>query len=303
VSWPPNDLVPISRRLNALNDLPDGILHDEITALHHIRIIKDAGQIQFYFVDPGSGALDGPMSRVELDRPLRLLAGYTQAAMLTLLWNPAPARVCLLGMAGGRLALLFHHYFADTLIDNVDIDPAVVPIATKYFGIIFDDRQRIAIQDARAFLSAGASQLYDIIVMDAFRDASNELNHLATRQFYQVCQRRLAPGGVLCVNMLKSDRLFFEKIKTFMSSFQHVLIAEHKRSLVLFGNQRRQLTHDQIVTNAAALQRRHAFDFPFEERAAALQSARVIAAYSSQALRAVRVLDDGDSSSTPSELV
>jgi spermidine synthase len=292
VSWPPNDLVPISRRLNALNDLPDGILHDEITALHHIRIIKDAGQVQFYFVDPGSGALDGPMSRIGLDRPLRLLAGYTQAAMLTLLWNSTPARVCLLGMAGGRLALLFHHYFAATMIDNVDIDPAVIPIATNYFGIVFDERQRIAIQDARAFLSADASQRYDIIVMDAFRDASDELNHLATRQFYQVCQRRLTPGGVLCVNMLKSDRLFFEKIKTFMSSFQHVVIAELKRSLVLFGNQRRQLTHDQIVTNAASLQRRHAFDFPFEERATALQSARSIAAYSSQALREVRVLDD-----------
>lgn len=296
MSRPPNDLVPLAQRLNALNDLPDGILHDEITALHHIRIIKDAGQIQFYFVDPSTGALDGPMSRIELDRPLRLLAGYTQAAMLTLLWNPAPARICLLGMAGGRLALLFHYYFASTVIDNVDIDPAVVPIATKYFGIIFDERQRIAIQDARAFLSAEVSQRYDIIIMDAFRDASDELNHLATRQFYQICQRRLTPGGVLCVNMLKSDRLLFEKIKTFMSSFQHVVVAELKRSLVLFGNQRRQLTHEQILANAGSLQRRNAFDFPFEERAAALQPARAIAAYSSQALRAVRVLDDKDTS-------
>jgi spermidine synthase len=292
VSWQPNDLVPLSQRLSALKDLPDGILHDEISPLHHIRIIKDAGQIQFYFVDPSSGALDGPMSRIEIDRPLRLLAGYTQAAMLTLLWNPAPARICLLGMAGGRLALLFYHYFDSTVIDNVDIDPAVIPIARAYFGITFDQRQRIAIQDARAFLSAEASHPYDIIVMDAFRDATDDLNHLATRQFYQVCKRRLTPGGVLCVNILKSDRLYFEKIKTVMSSFRHVLISEHKRSMVLFGNDRRQLTHDRIVANAASLQRRHAFEFPFEERAAALQSARAIAAYSSQALREVRVLDD-----------
>ena len=292
MSRPPNDLVPLARRLSALNDLPDGILHDEITALHHIRVIKDAGQIQFYFVDPNSGALDGPMSRIEIDRPLWLLGGYTQAAMLTLLWNPAPARICLLGMAGGRLALLFYHYFATTVIDNVDIDPAVVPIANAYFGIIFDDRQQIAIQDARAFLSAEASQLYDIIVMDAFRDATDDLNHLATRQFYQVCKRRLTPGGVLCVNILKSDRLFFEKTKTVMSSFRYVLISEHKHSLVLFGNDRRQLTHDQIVANAALLQRRHAFEFPFEERAAGLQSTRAIAAYSRQALREVRVLED-----------
>jgi spermidine synthase len=296
VSRQPNDLVSLAQRLNALNDLPDGILHDEITALHHIRIIKDAGQIQFYFVDPSSGALDGPMSRIEIARPLRLLAGYTQAAMLTLLWNPTPGRVCLLGMAGGRLALLFHHYFAATVIDNVDIDPAVIPIATQYFGITFDSRQLIAIQDARAFLSAEAAQRYDIIVMDAFRDITDELNHLATQQFYQICRRRLTPGGVLCLNLLKSDRLFFEKIKTFLSSFRHVMVAELKRSLVLFGNQLRQPTHDQIAANAASLQRRHTFDFPFEERAAALQPARAIAAYSSQALRDVRVLDDQDTS-------
>ena len=297
MSRQPSDFVPLAQRLDALKHLPDGVLHDEISPLHQIRIIKDAGQIQFYFVDPNSGELDGPMSRIEIERPLRLLAGYTQSAMLTLLWNPAPARVCLLGMAGGRLALLFYHYFATTVIDNVDIDPAVVPIATEYFGITFDQRQRIAIQDARAFLSADASQLYDIIVMDAFRDASDELNHLATGQFYQICRRRLTSGGVLCVNMLKSDWLFFEKLKTFLSSFQHVMIAELKRSLVLFGNQRRQPTHDQIATSATSLQRRHAFDFPFEERAAALQPARAIAAYSSQALRDVRVLDDEDTSS------
>jgi spermidine synthase len=314
VSRQQNDLALLSQRLNALKQLPDGVLHDQITPLHHIRIIKHAGQIQFYFVDPGSGALDGPMSRIEIDRPLRLLAGYTQSAMLTLLWNPAPTRVCLLGMAGGRLSLLFYHYFDDIVIDNVDIDPAVAAIATNYFGITFDDRQRIAIQDARTFLNdvpetplpstqvddqpqAPQARLqspaqYEIIVMDAFRDASDDLNHLATRQFYQVCKRRLAPGGVLCVNILKSDRLFFEKIKTIMSSFRHVLIADHKRSLVLFGNDRRQLTREQAVANAALIQRRHAFDFPFEERAAALQSARSVAAYSGSALRTVGVLDD-----------
>jgi hypothetical protein len=79
-----------------------------------------------------------------------------------------------------------------------------------------------------------------------------------------------------------------------MSSFRHVLLAEHKHSLVLFGNDRRQLTHDQIVASAAVIQRRHAFDFPFEERAAALQSARGMAAYSAQALREVRILEDAD---------
>ena len=293
MSWQQSHLLTLAQRLGKLKGLPDGTLHDELSALHHIRIIKDAGEIQFYFVDPGSGALDGRMSRMEIDRPLRLLAGYTQVAMLTLLWNPAPARVCLLGMAGGRLGLMFYHYFTSTVIDNVDIDPQVVPIAATYFGVTFDQRQRITIQDARAFLESEADTLsYDIIIMDAFRDVTDNLNHLATRQFYQACKRRLSPGGVLCANILKSDPRYLEKVKTILASFRHVLISEIRRSLVVFGCDRQPPGPGQIAARAVALQRQHGFEFPFEERAAALQPARATAAYSSQALRDVRVLDD-----------
>ena len=293
MSWQQSHLAALAQRLNRLKGLPDGTVHDELSALHHIRIVKDAGEIQFFFVDPVSGALDGRMSRMEIDRPLRLLAGYTQAAMLTLLWNPAPTRVCLLGTAGGRLALMFYHYFESTIIDNVDIDPQVIPIAATYFGVTFDQRQRITIQDARAFLESEATALsYDIIVMDAFRDATDNLNHLATQQFYQACKRRITPGGVLCANILKSDPRYLGKVKTILASFRHLLILEIRRSLVLFGCDRQPPDPRQIAARAAALQRQHGFEFPFEERAAALQPARAIAAYSSQALRDVPVLDD-----------
>ncbi|HEU5103549.1 MAG TPA: fused MFS/spermidine synthase [Roseiflexaceae bacterium] len=300
MTWQDEHLASLAQRLVALDSLADGIIHDEQSPLHHIQLIKAAGQIQFYFVDRASGALEGPMSRMEIARPLRLLAGYTQAAMLTLLWAAEPARVCLLGMAGGRLSLLFYHYFTATTIDNVDIDPAVAAIASRYFGITFDQRQRIAIQDARAFLEAGlpteaapaGKGAYDIIVMDAFRDASDDLEHLATSQFYQVCTRRLRPSGVVCVNLLKSDTRFFAKGKTVLSCFPHVLASQHKHSLVLLASHQRRLTPDQIAGRAASLQRRHGFEFPFEERAAALQSTRAIAEYRAQALRDVTALED-----------
>ena len=86
MTWQQEHLAALTQRLVSLASLPDGVIHDEQSPLHHIQLIKAAGQIQFYFIDPASGALDGPMSRIELARPLRLLAGYTQAALLTLLW-------------------------------------------------------------------------------------------------------------------------------------------------------------------------------------------------------------------------
>lgn len=270
---------------------PDGTLRDMQTPLHHIRIVKHVGQIHFYFVDAADGTLHGPMSRLYLNQPLRLLAEYTQAAMLTLLWRPTPARVCLLGLAGGRLTLLFYHYFAEVQIHNVEIDPAVGEIAATYFGVTFDERNTLAIQDGRAFLEADGP-LYDIIVMDAFRDDSDNLDHLATREFYETCKRRSARGGVLCVNLLKSDHLFYEKLKTFLASFRHVFVDELKHGIVLFGNDHTRLTRDDLLRRAAALQRAHNFDMPFVDRAAALRAARAVPAYSREALQRVSILTD-----------
>jgi spermidine synthase len=290
-NWQSAHLAALDARLDRVWAQPDGTLRDFQTPLHHIRIVKHAGQIHFYFVDAIDGALHGPMSRLDINRPLHLLAEYSQSAMLTLLWRPAPARVCLLGLAGGRLTLLFYHYFPETMIDNVDIDPAVGEIAATYFGVTFDARNTLTIQDARAFLEAGGPP-YDIVIMDAFRDSSDNLDHLATREFYAACKGRMVRGGVLCANLLKSDALLYEKIKTFEASFRHVFVDELKHAIMLFGNDDTRFTRDDLMRRAVALQHAHGFDMPFVERAGALRAARAVPEYSRAALQHVRVLSD-----------
>ena len=287
--WQHDNLAAIAARLAWLRRQPDGVVHDERTPLHHIQIVKHIGQVHFYFRDLASGALVGPMSRIDLDRPLYLLAEYTQAAMLALLWRPEPERICIIGLAGGRLSMLLHHHLPQVVIDNVDVDPAVAEIAARYFGMAFDARQAITIQDGRAFL-AGARDPYDIIVMDAFRDESDNLDHLATSGFYAACKARLARGGVLCANLLTSDRLFLAKSRTLLASFRYVYAVEHKRGVVLFGNDHQRLAADEIARRSSALQRAHGFEFPFLACAAALKPARELPFY--PALRGANVLHD-----------
>jgi spermidine synthase len=288
-TWQRTNLAAIGARLAWLRYQPDGLVHDERTPLHHIQIVKHIGQVHFYFRDPANGALAGPMSRIDLDRPLYLLAEYTQAAMLVLLWRPQPERVCLIGLAGGRLSMVLHHNLARVVIDNVDVDPAVAEIAARYFGLAFDARQTISIQDGRAFLAA-ARDPYDIIVMDAFRDDTDNLDHLATSGFYMACKARLARGGVLCANLLTSDRLFLAKSRTLLASFRYVYVVEHKRGVVLFGSDHQRLSADEIAKRSAALQRMHSFEFPFLARAAALKPARDLPYY--PALRGADILQD-----------
>jgi spermidine synthase len=211
--------------------------------------------------------------------------------MLALLWRPEPQRICIIGLAGGRLSMVFYHYFPRAAIDNVDVDAVAATIAERYFGLAFDERQTIAAQDARAYLSA-RGPAYDIIVMDAFSDHGDNLDHLATIEFYQVCKARLARGGALCVNLLVSDELFLQKSKTFLASFRHTFAAEQKHGMVLFGNDQRRLTGDEIARRVNALQGAHCFDFPFAERAAELRPARKLALLSPERLRRVAVLCD-----------
>jgi spermidine synthase len=267
--WERSNLAAIEGRLAWLAGAPDGVLHEERTALHYIRVVKHTRQVQLYFVEP-DGALAGPMSRIDLDRPLHLLAHYTQAAALALLWAPEPRHVAVLGFGGGRLPLVLHHHLPGAVIDSVDIDAAFGPVAERFFGVAFDARQRLFVRDARAFLEAPPAPAYDVVVMDAFRDSSDNLDHLATREFYALCRRRMAPSAVLCANLLRSDPRFDAKLATFRAGFRHTYTVEQRRSLVLFGTNRAPLPQRALLPRARELQRRHGFDFPLLEQAALL---------------------------------
>ncbi len=266
--WQQQNLAAIKARLAPLGSLPDGTIFDG-RGLHHIQIVKQGDQLLIFFVN-GDGALEGPMSRLELGNPLRLLSSYTQAAMLALLWQPAPRRACLLGFAGGRMALVLHHHFPALTLDNVELDPAFRDLAPRFFGVEFDARQHLTIADARAFLAERTDAPYQIIVMDAFRDNTDELDSLATVEFYALCRRRLARGGVLCINLLRSDPRFAAKIRALQSQFAALYLVALKHSLVLFAADQPRIRQAKLAQRAAELHSRHQFNFPFVERMAFL---------------------------------
>ena len=85
----------LAERLERLRALPDGILCDRPLPQVRLWVIKEGTFISLFFLNPASGALDGPMSRIDIERPLHLLAPYNRALLLTLLWRPSPRRVCM----------------------------------------------------------------------------------------------------------------------------------------------------------------------------------------------------------------
>ena len=111
-------------------------------------------------------------------------------------------------------------------VDVVEINPAVVPLAQKYFDLR-PERLHIVIDDGRHFLN-GCQWRYDAILLDAFLGDSTP-SHLMTREAFVAMRQALRPGGTLVINSVGSlvpGRDFFVASveKTLRAVFQSVRV-------------------------------------------------------------------------------
>ena len=110
-----------------------------------------------------------------------------------------PARAIMLGNAGGTTGRAFGRFFPATSYDGVELDPVVNDVAARFFGLADNPRQTVHAADARPFL-ARSEERYDLIFVDAYRQPYVPF-YLATREFFALARRRLAPGGLIALNI------------------------------------------------------------------------------------------------------
>jgi hypothetical protein len=119
-------------------------------------------------------------------------------ALPPLLGHPLE-RVAILGNAGGTTARALGVYYPHAEIDGVELDPAVSRVGRRYFGMGDNPRLTVHDVDARPFLRS-TDEKYDLIVVDAYRQPYVPF-YLATREFFELVRDRLAPGGVVALNV------------------------------------------------------------------------------------------------------
>lgn len=257
----------IARRLEALAELPNGVIHRRPGSRHNVVVIKKGSHLEMVF---GGGDANEIESEFDLNRPLCLVDGFTQALTLGLLWQPDPVAVFVLGFGGGRIPTVLHHYFPNVAFDCAEIDPDVVEVARDFFGVPDDPRLRIAIEDGRAWLArqTGACR-FNFIIVDAFEGTGDTPAALSTSEFYKLCQDHLGDGGVVAVNILTGDSRLGDKVDTLVSSFPQAYGVEIPRegSVVLFGATGQQPSLRELTARAKILQLRHRFEHPFVEHA------------------------------------
>ncbi len=136
-------------------------------------------------------------------QPTELFLPYSHVMVGALALVPEAKRGVILGHGGGSIAKWLARYRPELAVDIVEVDPSVVRAAEQFFAYEHPPQHRVFVKDARAFLHA-STEHYDIIWVDVFARHLIPF-HLTTREFFTEVRARLAPDGLLVVNLASSS--------------------------------------------------------------------------------------------------
>jgi spermidine synthase len=165
------------------------------TFYHRIRIEEDDEARYMYFDRTLQSAMN-------LKDPTALRLIYSRYTSLGFTFRPDAKKMLLVGLGGGSIPKKLNKEFPNLEIDAVELDPEVIKMAKDHFNVKEGKNLRLHAQDGRLFLTRTQHQ-YDIILLDAyFTDAMPF--HLATKQFFELAQRKLTPNGIVVANLISA---------------------------------------------------------------------------------------------------
>jgi len=139
---------------------------------------------------------------------------------LPMAMRPDAQRALIVGLGGGVLPKRMWRDYPGLTIDVAELDPVVVDVARRFFGLPVDDeRLTVHVGDGLRFI-AETSEVYDIIVVDAYFEDAMPFG-FATEEFFASACERLSDRGVLAYNLvstLEGERT--EPLRRFLSGIQ-----------------------------------------------------------------------------------
>lgn len=193
----------------------------------------------------------GRQSCMDMRAPDRIVMNYPRMMLGALLLNPEPRTVLIIGLGGGTLPRALEQLLPQARIDVVEIDPAVVRVAGRYFDFKAAERVRVIEADGRVYVKRAIreNKRYDVIMLDAF-DHEYIPEHLLTQEFLREVKTLLAPGGVLAANTFSSSRLYDHESTTYASVFGTYFNLKRENRVILYRDGA-PATPQEIATNGA----------------------------------------------------
>lgn len=170
------------------------VIYEAETETQYARVIEEPDGLRTLELNEGQAVHS-------MLRPGSYLTGRYWDGLIVLPFaalREPPQRVAILGNAAGTAARMYGHYFPEARVDGVEIDGELTEIGRRFFDLHGPDLHTYS-ADARPWLRRSEGD-YDVIVVDAYRQPYIPF-YLATREFFELVRDRLAPGGVVIVNV------------------------------------------------------------------------------------------------------
>jgi len=156
-----------------------------------------------------------------LDMRLQRLLGHLSA-----LAHPHPQSVLVVGLGAGVTAGAFVVHPQVKRIVICEIEPAVLPAASRYFsqenhGVLSDARVEVVSDDARHFL-ATTQEKFDVITSDPIHPWVRGNSVLFSQEYYAIVKDRLNAGGIATqwVPLYEtSEKAIQIQMRTFVDAF------------------------------------------------------------------------------------
>jgi spermidine synthase len=204
--------------VSATNESGERVLFRADTQYHRITV-TEADNVRHLRFDATN------QSAIDIADGYRSTIAYPNYFDLALAIKPDAKRVLVLGMGGGAVTKRWWRDYPGMTIDSVEIDPVVVDVARRYFGLPDDSRLGVFTTDARRYIQT-TDKTYDVVIVDAYYAESLPF-HLTTTEFLTEVKSRMAPDGVLAYNVIspvsgESSKLFRTTYRTAGGVWDHL---------------------------------------------------------------------------------
>jgi spermidine synthase len=199
-----------------------------------------------------------------------------EAVHYALLEHPAPRQILMIGGGvNGSIAQALKHPTVER-IDYVELDPALIDMARQFFPVqsapVFSDpRVHVHYADGRYFLRhylrhdlKTAGDTFDAIILNVPDPQTAQLNRFYTAEFFRSARDRLAPGGLLALQLRSSEDYISPDLAEFLRCIQHTLrqvfpyvVAIPGETIHFFAAARPDVLTDNPQTLMARLQERN----------------------------------------------
>jgi spermidine synthase len=195
--------------------------------------------------------------------PTALPVDYTRTLTASLAYVSQPKSMLMIGMGGGTTSTYLERSVPQLTVTDVELDPEVARLAEKHFGVKESARHKVVIQDGRLFLHR-TKDTYDLIMIDAYRGPFVPF-HLLTKEFYELVNTKLAPGGVVVQNVEPSTMLFDSAVATVKSVYKNVDFYYAGGNVVLVAYSGLPRERAGLLKRAEALDAQYRFRYPLAD--------------------------------------